>query len=772
MNSYNKKNREKNKKILYIKKALYIFLLFIFSEHTKSEIKIEYLVTKGFSPFEQEMNMEFLGILNGEILPGKFYFSKASQKLIFDKKQFQENGLNDSTIKILEKVLFQLPYHKCAQGCETLLMGYRVIFDKLNQSLSITHHQKTVMPETTWGLVHNQSFDISAASNHYRALSAEGQGYFGLPGQSFGYINWFYHQWHRKNHADSHQGFGSWYLQKNFPKTYLRFGQKNNLDASAGSIQTLTNPWLDQFMTFGSQHYLSHQIDSEDSLVLYASSPGHYEIYRDNRLIRQIPAQIGRNSISYNQLPSGYYSADVRLVDNTGREITKEKVTISNIDYQAAKGWFVTLGKTKKQKSLVQLSLSQPKFGFQFNGTVLGDDHHQWAAEGNISRSTQMNGMKINTTLGVMGGEKGFGHYARLNVGNSVIGYISLSYYQHPYISVYAPRQQSQYVSYSRHLGDVQITYHWQGSSKQSQHQIQSYWQWNCQKFNMSLAVGVEKSRSNKRSAGQAGNHISFFINTVLTLTQSHANIDIGYRDREWMLSAHYQKEIEHAYGKSTFGITGTQLGKRPNFSGYVEHHGTRGNSSLSAGIDDKIYHARFHYDGMFAMNRSGIAFGQRSTSGVALLVKAPSVPDTPYRLKVEGSPIWGGHLYAIPISKYRDALFARAQNENTDMDMDIQLPVRITRAHPGQVFSAEAKVRLSLLYNGFLIDEQKKPISGTIKETGDLVYPNGLFSIHSDVFLKDLQVQSHEFDYLCNLKTHTEHYYQCQKTTNHKENL
>ena len=140
-------------------------------------------------------------------------------------------------------------------------------------------------------------------------------------------------------------GIDSWYLQKNFQALYLRAGRQNNLDNSAGSIHTLINPALDQFVTLGSQSYLVISNPSAGSLVLYATRDGDFEIYRDNQLIRRIPAQLGRNEIDYNQLPGGYYNVEIRLVNRTGKVVSQENQTISNISTQTNNGWFLTMGK-------------------------------------------------------------------------------------------------------------------------------------------------------------------------------------------------------------------------------------------------------------------------------------------------------------------------------------------------------------------------------------------------------------------------------------------
>ncbi|WP_213072593.1 hypothetical protein, partial [Acinetobacter baumannii] len=68
-------------------------------------------------------------------------------------------------------------------------------------------------------------------------------------------------------------------------------------------------------------------------------------------------------------------------------------------------------------------------------------------------------------------------------------------------------------------------------------------------------------------------------------------------------------------------------------------------------------------------------------------MIKAPALGGTPYSFHVEDSPITGGGTYAIPVPRYQDRFFVRTHTDRSDMDMNIQLPVNIVRAHPGQVF-------------------------------------------------------------------------------------
>lgn len=413
--------------------ALFVLLLPTFNSTYAKNITLEYLVPTGFSAIESHDTMRLLGIFNGKILPTKIFFSEQKQTLSFDHQQYRDNNVDEQSIILLEQVLLQIPYLQCQNGCDYNVSGYNVILDKINQVVTITNNNsRYLMPTTTWGLVHNQSFDLRMTAQNYRAMSARGNGYLGLPLQSYGFVQWFYNTTRSKRNyqfSDQSQyqqmtqrGIDSWYLQKNFQTLYLRTGKQNNLDNSAGSIHTLINPALEQFVTLGSQSYLALDKPSAGNLILYAISDGDYEIYRDNQLIRRIPAQIGRNEIDYSQLPGGYYDIDIRLVDNTGRVVSQESQAISNLGTQTNDGWFLTMGKVASRNKhhshhLAQFGRSMKIQNVQTNISLLKDDNRHWAAEANISRPLGFSGFNITPTFSMMSGEKHGGGYLRLEGG-------------------------------------------------------------------------------------------------------------------------------------------------------------------------------------------------------------------------------------------------------------------------------------------------------------------------------------------------------------------
>nr|WP_145537927.1 TcfC E-set like domain-containing protein [Yersinia kristensenii] len=728
--------------------------------------------------------MKLLGILDGKTLPSPLFFSEEKQQLSFDKQLYRNNHIDEPSIELLEKILPQVPYVRCENGCDYILSNHRVILDKINSVITITNNDnRYLIPATTWGLVHNQSFDLRLTAKNYRALSTRGQGYLGLPLQSYGFMQWFYNTTSSKNNYQltnqsqyQHQtqmGIGNWYLQKNFQALYLRVGKQSSLDNSAGSIHTLINPSLDQFITLGSQNYLALDTPSTGSLILYASQDGDYEIYRDNQLIRRISAQLGRNEIDYSQLPGGYYNVEIRLVNHIGRVVSQESQTISNIGIQTNNGWFLTMGKgvisDKNQSHLMQFGRSMVIQNTQANVTVLKDDGHLWAAEGNISRPFIFSSLNITPTLGVMSGEKRNGGYLRLESGNSVLGHLSIARYQTPDVSIYAPNSGSTSASYSRRFGPTQLSYLFNQYKNSRQHRVQSNWHWRQPQFGLSMSLGVQKGgiryRKNNHNMDNNANDYSLFLNTTLSLRQSSASFNSAYTQQKLTTSANYQKEFIGNNGSHSLGINGSTSGKNNSIGSFVQRTGSRGDISARIGIDDKIVNSGLSYNGMVAISPEGLALGRSSYSGTALLIKTPELADIPYSFHAEGNPIAGGGMYAIPIPRYRDRFFVRTHNDRNDLDMHIQLPINIVRAHPGQVFVSKADITLNLLYNGFLKNPRGQPVSGVIQETGDTVHPNGMFAINSGVILKEIVVKNGAAHYRCDMRQSHNHNYLCNST-------
>ena len=54
---------------------------------------------------------------------------------------------------------------------------------------------------------------------------------------------------------------------------------------------------------------------------------------------------------------------------------------------------------------------------------------------------------------------------------------------------------------------------------------------------------------------------------------------------------------------------------------------------------------------------------------------------------------------------------------------MNIEVPANIARA-PGQVYPAQAKVDINMVYSGLLTGPDGEPVGGRILETGDTAHP------------------------------------------------
>lgn len=761
-------------KVISVNKVMISILsLSLFDSACAEDITIEHLVPAGFSALEESHNTaQLLGILNGKTLPSPLFFSEEKQQLSFDQQKYRNNQIDEPSIELLSQIVPKIPYLQCQHGCDYILSGHRVILDKINHVVTITHiNNRYLMPTTTWGLVHNQYIDLRTTAENYRAVSARGEGYLGLPWQSYGFAQWFYNTTRSKNNYQftgssryKHQtdrGIGSWYLQKNFQALYLRTGKQNNIDNSAGSIHTLINPSLDQFVTLGSQSYLAFDKPSAGSLVLYATVDGDYEIYRDNQLIRRIPAQLGRNEIDYNQLPGGYYNVEIRLVDNTGRLVSQESQTISNISTQTNYGWFLTMGngaiRNKNKTHLVQFGRSMELKSVQTNFTLLRDNAHHWAIEGNFSRPLSLAPLNLTPTLGVMSGEKRSGGYLRLSGGNPVLGYFSMARYQAPDVTIYTSTMGSTSASYSRRLGPTQLSYQFNQYKNNQQHRIQSSWNWRQPQFGLNLALGVQKG-----GQWNSQNNYGVFLNSTLSLRQSSASINSAYARQQLTTSASYQKNFTDSHGTSSLGINGSTRGKTHSIGSFAHRSGSRGDITARVGIDNKIANGGISYNGMLAISPQKMALGRSSYSGSALLIDTPDLADIPYSFQAENHPIAGGGVYAIPITRYQDRFFVRTHNDRSDLDMHIQLPVNIVRAHPGQVFTSKVNITFDMLYNGFLKDSHGQPVSGVVQETGDAVHPNGLFAINSSVILKNIRVQNGSVSYRCDMRQKHGHTYVC----------
>lgn len=353
---------------------LWLSILLAYSFQAGAQVKVSYGVPEGFSAVEMDSGAKYVANFNGRTLPGFTTYSPEDGVLVFDAVGYEENGVPHQDIEVLRKLFAQIDYKRCKNGCDLKLGEYYITIDKLRRSLEVRDSRNDYLePTTTWGLVNNQALDLRASSESYRAMNLAGNTWLGMPSRSFGYVNWYANRSQMRNTKSHSQGVSSYYLQKNFAQTYLRTGKQNSIDYASGSISTLLSPGFDQFVTFGSQGHLNTNRDV-GSLILYSTSEGNYEFYRNGRLILKRPASLGRNEISFGDLPGGYYPVEVRLVDRNGNLINQENREINNVNFAANQNaWSLTAGNDmdKGGGRLVQGSLSRNMSQFYLNASAV-----------------------------------------------------------------------------------------------------------------------------------------------------------------------------------------------------------------------------------------------------------------------------------------------------------------------------------------------------------------------------------------------------------------
>lgn len=733
-------------------------LLLLTTSYTYSA-QIEYQVPAGFSEAEQDESMQFLATLDGKALPGAVSWSAKQNRLAFDEELYRQNGISADQVALLNKVLQQIPYAVCPNGCDYTVSGQTVTLDKVKQSLTITDgKQRYIQPQTMMGFIHNQSLDVRTASNEYRALSAHGEGFLGLPAQSYGYLSWYHNDSKDSSIRTKDQGVSTWFLQKNFSTTYLRSGRQDSRDSAAGSVSTSLNPSFDQFITLASQDNLKRDNQSAGKLVLFATADGDYEFYRDGRLIRRLPAVIGRNEIDYNQLPGGFYSVEIRLVDRAGQLVSSEQQQIANINYGGGNGWYLTLGKElDTQQNLLSAGVSFHTNWFAASSTLLKGAGKAWATEHNLTRPIQVADVEVTPTIGVMAGEKRMGGYGSLSAGNLNLGYLTVSQYQNTAVSEFYNASNSRTASYARQFGPTRLAYHYSLYTNSERHQLQSSWNWRNNGVWAVITAGVQKGGYNN-----GNNNYGVFLNTTLMLDRNTGTLNAAYNNGKLYTGGSYTRDFEDNFGTTYAGVDFSDAGRANNVGLNVRRSGTRGDASVRLGSGEHITNGGFNYNGMVAASKEGIALGRVSPSGAAMLVKTPELGEIPYGFRVEGHPVAGGGTYAVPLVSYQDVTFARAMTVDPDVDMNIRLPANVVRAHPGQVYPVKADVEMNLLYNGFMVDNQGDPVSGTLAETGDIVYPNGLFSIATSMLLKEVTVNGKQGRYRCDLSRTKEKKFVC----------
>lgn len=731
------------------------------SSHSFAELKISYGVPEGFSAAEMDDSANYVATFNGRTLPGFIGYSQESGALVFDADKYEENGISPTDVGTLKKIVAQLDYKRCSKGCDLEIDGYYVTVDKMKRSISIRDTREDyIAPPTSLGIVNNQSIDLRAASDGYRAANVNGNTWIGLPSQSFGYLNWYVNQTESRYNSGGTRGVSSYYLQKNFASTYIRAGKQNNIDYASGSVSTLLSPSFDQFVTVGSQSHL--RVDNNaGSLILYATAEGNYEFYRNGRLIMKRPASIGRNEISFADLPGGYYTTEVRLVDRNGNVVTRENREINNLNFGAASGntWHVTAGKDMYEGGfLLEAGMSRNLKQFYLNASMLAGHHGKWAAEVNVTRPTRIGDIDVTPTLGLLSGERSAGGYANVALASDTLGNLMVSRYQNTNVSRFYWGQPSTAVSYSRNIRKAIVSYNYHQSNFGKSHQAEVRWNYRPNGLWGTFALGVQKGGFQRGGQGYG-----VYFNMTMTLDKVQASFSTAHSGGSTQLSGDVRKSFEDGFGTSTIGLTANRTGSDYGVNLYGSRSGTRGDASLNVGNSSVGSNVDFNYRGMVAASREGVAFGRYSPSGSALLLTTPEVPGMKYGFNVEGNPVGGNSTYAVPLNAYSDVAFARVFSNSENIDMNIEVPANVVRAHPGQVYSAKARVDINMIYSGFLTDSDGKPVSGKIVDTGDTAHTNGLFSIVSKQLLRAITVEGAAHRYRCDLNDVKDSQYRCE---------
>lgn len=761
MNIKEKKPFIKGKVYLALCQSTFLTFIFAIQSQANEKLQFVYGVPAGFSESEIDDTAKYIATIDGTTLPDFISYSPQLNSLSFDREKYRQNAVSPQTIAKLEKILAQLDYKQCQNGCDLLLEGKHVTVDKARRAITLRSSESDyILPETSFGLVHNQSLDVRASNERYHAINISGDSWLGMPRQSFAYLHWYASRTRMVGGNDQNQEISTYYLQKNFSSTYMRVGRQNSIDYNSGSISTTLSPSFDQFVTLGSQSNLRID-DDHGQLALFSTAEGNYEFYRAGRMVLKRPAVLGRNVINLSDLPSGYYSVEIRLVDRNGTIINRENYPISNVNFSGYPGyvaWHLTAGKDSSGNGhLFESGLSRDLWWLFFNGTLIKGSQGKWATEGNFTRPGTLGDIQISPTLGLMSGEKGTGGYLNLSLNGNALGSLSYNRYQNSNVSYYSYGSSSSALSYSRILGNSLFSYNYNRYKNSELHQVELRWNYRPNGLWSTFSLGVQKG-----GFQQSGSNYGIYFNTTWTLDRVQGSFTAARSGSQTQLSGDYRHTSSDAFGTTTLGTTLSHISQTSNVNLFAMREGSRGDVSLNLGHTDSSNNADLNYRGMIAANRQGIALGRYSNSGAAMLLSTPRLPGVDYAFEVEGSPVGSGSVYAVPIGSYQDIAFARVNSQGRDQDMNVEVPANITRAHPGQVYAAKASVDINLLYNGFLRDAQGEPVSGTIRETGDTAYPNGLFSIASKQLLKTIDVDGKDRHFRCDLSKSHNNFYTC----------
>lgn len=741
---------------------LWLGLAAIVSSQTFAGVRVSYGVPEGFSAAEMDSSANFVGTFNGKTLPGFLRYSSTEAIFEFDADKYAANGISPDEVKVIRKVISRIDYKRCSNGCDIEIEGYYVAVDKQKRSISIRDSRNDYLePATTLGIVNNQAMDIRASSSGYRSGYVNGATWIGLPSRSFGYASWYANRTDSHGVSNSMADVSTYYLQKNFSGFYVRAGRQNSIDYMSGAVSTLLSPSFNQFVTVGSQSNLQAERNA-GSLILYADAEGSYEFYRSGRLITRRPAVLGRNEISFADLPGGYYPVEVRLVDRSGNVIRTETRDINNVSFGAAGGnaWHITAGKDMSgDGTLLEGSLSHNFSQFYLNTSVLAGHNGGRAFETNVTRPMMLGTLSLMPTFGLLGGEQSVGGYADVSMASEMLGSLTVSHYLRNDVSRLYSGMPTTGVNYSRSIGQgVTFGYNYRRSSIGDTQQVEFRSNYRPNGLWVNYALGVQKGSFTRRGGGTG-----VYFNMTIMLEENQASFSVANSGGQTQVSGDYRRDFQDSFGTTTVGITGSHVGTNNAVNVYGSRSGTRGEAALSLGHDGSSRNIDFNYRGMMAANRDGIAFGRYSGSGSAMLLTTPDLPGTSYGFMVEGSPVGGNSTYAVPLSAYRDLPFAHVLSSSEQFDMNVEVPANIVRAHPGQVYSSVANVDINMIYSGFLKDADGRPVSGRIVETGDTVHRNGLFSIVSKELLPHITVEGNKHRYRCDLSASADNDFRCE---------
>lgn len=721
---------------------------------------VKFNVPPGFENMDVGKSLGYLISYNGKALPGYVVYDPLQKRLVLDEESFLKNEQSKDNIENIDLILSKINFEQCVRGCDVEIDNNNISIDKVNQTISINDNNLNyIIPETKFGLVHNQTIDIRNSTDGYKAANIAGNGYVGLPSQMYGYFNWYLNERSYGDNKYNDVGVSTFYLQKNFSNVYLRAGKQSSLDYYAGSVNSVVTPSYDGFVTIGSQENFNNESKNKSNgrLIFFSMTDGSVDIRRDGRTIFNRPVTIGRNEIDYRILPGGYYTIEIYYLDKNGREINHEVQVIDNVTYgNSGQGnnWHITAGKEQfTDDRMIEFGAGREIFGVYGNLLTVAADNGMWTSDININRPLYFNDIIIQPTLGFRSGERGVGGYTSLSIGNDVWGNATASYYQQNDISDIYYTVNSRALSYSRSFGGNLVSYSYGRYSNSDYQQIQVSRMFNQNGYYANVSLGAKRQT-------YFGDGV--FLNVSLSLLDSQASINIANSGNNTVYSANYQKDWVDTLGTTSSSIDYSHSNNNDNVGLRLTRSGFLGDATASVNINDQSAQGSLYYRGSFSASEYGIYPGRYNTSGAALLVEVPKDESGYYYgFSVNGSPVRSGRTLSVPIGNYKTIGYAPVANNADDIDMQIEVPANIVKSHPGQVYYAKAFVDINQVYSGFMRDKNGKPVNG-ILDNGEPVYQNGLFSFNAKKVINEIILKNNEMSYRCDLKVKNDNSYIC----------